>query len=552
MIKRWAAMLIFLGIGAYVFAGGTKEVTPQNAMQASSNVATSMQALEKSTADAAFAASPKGTVNAAWKGKTFTIATLASGPNGAISGPLYFWRPYFQQLTGATYNIVEIPFGDLQAKIETDFSSGAGQYDAVVGPQFMMGDYVAHDWIIPIDKYLTDPAYPKQDLTAIAPSYQALDKYGSHWYAFNNDHDGMILYYRRDLFDNPKWQAEFKAKYNYAFPNPPQTWKQLVDVADFFNSVEWNGPGKPHQGIALHLKVGEQGFFDFLSIAAPYVVSPAPGSDPRMVTRYNNVFWFDPQTMKPLINTTPFVRALETEIALYKAGSPAQISWALGEAWNAFLTGQAAMCYSFGDVTPLAESAANSLIKGEVGAAPTPGSTDVYDFQTDKWIASTKINFVGNEDGASWSGVISRKASDPDLVAYFLAWQATMPINHWNTTWGFTGINPGTKFDFFPPFGYANVEDYVKAGYNKQDAIDYVDAWQKQDFEYPLSLPYLRIPGTPDYLESLDIHLSEALSGQVSAQVALDRIAADWNRITDRLGHDQQLKYYQEAIGYHS
>jgi hypothetical protein len=106
MIKRWAAMLIFLGFGAYVFAGGTKEATPQNAMQASSGVATSMQALEKSTADAAFAASPKGTVNPAWKGKTFTIATLASGPNGAISGPLYFWRPYFQQLTGATYKLI--------------------------------------------------------------------------------------------------------------------------------------------------------------------------------------------------------------------------------------------------------------------------------------------------------------------------------------------------------------------------------------------------------------------------------------------------------------
>jgi len=254
--------------------------------------------------------------------------------------------------------------------------------------------------------------------------------------------------------------------------------------------------------------------------------------------------------MKPLVNTAPFVKALETEIALYKAGSSAQLSWALGEAWNAFLGGQAAMCYSFGDVTPLAESAANSVIKGKVAASPTPGSTEVWDFQSKKWVKASGANLVGNVDGASWSGVISRKAKNPDLVAYFLAWQGAPEINHWNTTWGFTGINPGTKYDFFAPFGTAKVEDYVNAGYDRQDAIDYVNAYQKQDFEYPLQLPYLRIPGTPAYLESLDVHLSEALSGHVSAQEALNRIANDWDEITDRLGRDKQVKFYREAIGY--
>ena len=517
---------------------------------AQSSVAGGMQALEKQTADKAFADSPKGKPDPSWKGKTFTIATLASGPSGAISGPLYYWKPYFEKLTGATYRIVEIPFGDMQAKIETDFATGAGQYDAVVGPQFMMGDYVAHDWILPVDKYLSGAAFPKTDLESIAPAYRALDRYGAHWYAFNNDHDGMILYYRRDLLSDPKWKQQFQAKNGYALPDPPRTWKELVDVANFFNTVEWNGPGKPHQGVALHLKVGEQGFFDFLSIAAPYVVRPAAGPDPKRVTRYENVFWFDPTDMKPLVNTPPFVRALETETALLKAGAQAQLSWALGEAWNAFLTGQAAMTYSFGDVTPLAESAANSSIKGKVGAAPTPGSTELYDLQAQKWTTVAKPNLVWNVDGASWSGVISKKAKNPDLVAYLLAWQGTPAINHWNTVWGFTGINPGTKYDFFPPLGTAKVEDYVTSGYDRQDALDYVNAWQQQDFNYPTQLPYLRIPGTPSYLEALDIHLSEALSGQVSAQEALDRVAADWDQITDRLGRNNQVKSYQEAIGY--
>ena len=94
------------------------------------------------------------------------------------------------------------------------------------------------------------------------------------------------------------------------------------------------------------------------------------------------------------------------------------------------------------------------------------------------------------------------------------------------------------------------VQDYVAAGYDRQDAIDYVNAWQVQDFQYPLQLPYLRIPGTPAYLEALDIHLSEALSGQVSPQEALDRVASDWDQITDRLGRSGQIRSYQEAIGF--
>ena len=36
----------------------------------------------------------------------------------------------------------------------------------------------------------------------------------------------------------------------------------------------------------------------------------------------------------------------------------------------------------------------------------------------------------------------------------------------------------------------------------------------------------------------------------MSAQEALNRIASDWDEITDRLGRDKQVKFYREAIGY--
>ena len=64
-------------------------------------------------------------------------------------------------------------------------------------------------------------------------------------------------------------------------------------------------------------------------------------------------------------------------------------------------------------------------------------------------------------------------------------------------------------------------------------------------------LPYLRIRGTPEYWSVLDTELAAALGGRKTAQAALDDTAAAWNEITDRLGRDQQLEAYQQAIGYH-
>ncbi len=93
--------------------------------------------VERETAEAAFAAADKGNPDPAWRGKRFTVATLAAGPRASL-GPLYFWRPYFEQLTGATSDIAEIPFAEFQAKVLTDMATGQGTYDAIIGPMFLM------------------------------------------------------------------------------------------------------------------------------------------------------------------------------------------------------------------------------------------------------------------------------------------------------------------------------------------------------------------------------------------------------------------------------
>jgi hypothetical protein len=78
---------------------------------------------EAKTAQAAFDAADKGQPDPAWKGQKFTVGVYSAGQRGAVSGPVYFWRNKFEELTGASYDIVEIPYAELREKIYTDFQT---------------------------------------------------------------------------------------------------------------------------------------------------------------------------------------------------------------------------------------------------------------------------------------------------------------------------------------------------------------------------------------------------------------------------------------------
>lgn len=63
-------------------------------------------------------------------------------------------------------------------------------------------------------------------------------------YAFVQDGDAAILYYRKDVLNDPEKQEKFKAKYGYELPSPPKIWDQIIDVAEFFDGWGWDNDGK--------------------------------------------------------------------------------------------------------------------------------------------------------------------------------------------------------------------------------------------------------------------------------------------------------------------
>lgn len=480
-----------------------------------------------------------------FEGVNITVLTLDSGPKGGISGPLHAFRPVWEELTGGTVDIALVPITDLYAKMMLDLRQGTGLYDAIIVGAFFYGDLIAGDYIIPIEDYMNSGEYPQWSYDVMPDSLKNLHMWNGVAYGVLNDADGQVLYYRSDVLNDPKWQAEFKAANGHDMVVPPKTWQQLLEISQFFNGKNWDAnDADPDSGTVLHLKVGEQGHYHFQSLSAPFAITPGDAVD-----QYHNVYWFDPTDMKPLINSPGHVKALEFLQELHKTGPAAQVGWSLGEAWDYFLRGKSVFVFSWGDVGSLCQDESRSKIKGVCAAAILPSSNTYWDHEKQEWVETDEPPLVGNTTGGSWHGVISAFSENPDAAYSFLALMAIKPVSMWSAQNGWTGVDPGYYYQFLEPEGEATVEDYVKAGWDANDVTSYTKAYY-DNFTAPTMLTYLRIEGAPEYWDIMDKNLSAAMSGEKSAQQALDDTAASWEEITDRLGRDKILQQYQEAIGY--
>ncbi|HMC14902.1 MAG TPA: extracellular solute-binding protein, partial [Albitalea sp.] len=399
-----------------------------------------------------------------------------------------------------------------------------------------LGDLVAGDYIVAYDKYYNDPRFPQWSIDDVLPAPRSLLSYAGKKYMVANDHDGQVMYYRRDLFADPKHQAAFQQKFGYPL-GVPKTWDQFRDAAEYFNGRDLNGDGTPDHGVSMHLKVGAQGMFHFMSFSAPFVIGP---NNPKL-------YWFDPQTMKPLLESPGHVRALKVLTDLVKFGPKEMLNWDLGKSWDHFLGGRAALTFTWGDLGALAQQE-GSKVKGKVGVAPMPGTREHYSVAQGSWVKTAQPNQVGNVTGGSWAGVISKYSRAPEATYYLLALMANKEKSRVYAARGWDGIDPGRSFHFLPPDGTAKIEDYLKFGWAEADVRDYSKAYF-DNFTNKLQLPYLRIPGAFSYWQALDVHLGEAVNGQMSPEAALKAAAVDFEEITIRLGREQQRRAYRASLG---
>ena len=464
-------------------------------------------------------------------GQTIVVVTQTGR---SIGGPVEDFAPEWEAMTGGEVQLQQFAFGELYEKMIASFETGSVDYDVMIFPADWAGDFMAPGYLEPIPQAMLD----ELDQDDIIPLYaDRITAWGDTVYALPYDGDSHMMYYRKDLINpNSPYAADFEAEYGYPL-DEPQSWDQYFDMATFFNGreVETAGEVFPIAGVGEAQRRNAQSYWVYLSHAAAY--AKAPG---------NPCFFFDCEDMTPEVNNPGFVRALEEYIALRDLGPEEMINWDVADTRVQFPAGCCVFNIDWGDVGPISYNPDASVIVGQTGFAPLPGATEYWDSQADAWV--TPEEGVNRAPFIAFGGWIIGVAADSDVkeaALDFAAFMARPELVRVLATIPDSGINPSR-------YSQLDVEDvslWVESGFDEEGAVDYLSAIL-EGIDHPNVVLDIRIRGSAEYLNILDTEISRALVGEISAQEALDNVAAQWNDLTDRLGRDTQLEQYRASVGF--
>jgi multiple sugar transport system substrate-binding protein len=464
---------------------------------------------------------PNGIGKTSFKGVKL-VAVSQTGPQ--VSGPLQEYKSVWEKKTGGTVEVQTFPFGDLFQKIRTAFVSGANPFDVLVYASDWAGDIMGSGYVIQVPQKIQE----EMEYKNLIPAYRdRILSWGGKIYGLPYDGDAHMMYYRNDLLTDPKYQQEFKAKFGYELPAPPRTWQQYYDIAKFFNGMTIDG--QTIYGAGTAYKPHAQSYWTFLGIAASF--ARAPG---------NSAYFFDPNTMKPEINNPGFVKALDFYTELVKVGPPGVTNWDVGDIRSNFPAGKVVEAIDWGDVGPLASDPNSSVVVGKWGSALEPGVDRYWDNRKKAWVntfnQSPYLAFGG------WIQGITSNSKNKDAALDFAAFMGNPVMSLRLCVEPGTGVNPHFTSDL------SNLPAWTKLGMTLPEAKQYLDAIGNI-IGSQNNVVDLRIPGAAEYFDALDTQLAQAVAGQISSKAALDAVAQQWNQITDRLGHAQQLKLYRQMLG---
>ena len=450
---------------------------------------------------------------------------VVSGPAGQVECILN-WTGDWEERTGATVAVNPIPFSDVDSKVLT--ATGTGTFLADV---YYLGSQTAGQ-LMGAGQVLEVPAEFQENL-GLDDIPEVYNQFQLSWngkmYGIPWDGDMLMLNYRSDLLGDPTFQQEFKEQYGYDLA-APQSWSQYANIAEFFTGKDLNGDGSQGYGLVELPMRKNHAWNGFLSRAAGYAKHP---DDPA--------FFFDPETMTPRINNPGFVKALDDWTTALQWGPPDMLSYDWAANAQSFVGGHAALNIQWGDIGPMSVDPEVSVVKDKVGFDTIPGSTEVWNPATDAWETMDTPNKAPFAGFGGWIYVVPKLTRNADAAFDLAAHLGSPEVRLQAVTTPGCGANPSALAQLDPAV-------WVAAGFSQEAADAYTQAIE-DSLTDPNVVFDLRIPGIQDYKDALEIAITKALSGEASSQEALDEAAAEWERITDRLGRDQQGQYYRESLG---
>ncbi|MBX9455153.1 MAG: sugar ABC transporter substrate-binding protein [Rhizobium sp.] len=447
--------------------------------------------------------------------------------NVLFRGLLYAWEQY----TGAKINWIDLAQADYNARLQQSIATGTVDFDiAEMGAPFE-GDVcgkglasVMPDWVkqqIEMDDYVGYLQAP-------------VGTWDGKTYRISVDGDCHNFNYRTDVFGSADLAKAWKDEGHEGDWGVPTTWQKVQEVTKFLKGKQLDG-----QDLYGYLDApkgwGGFGFYFLASRATAYAKHPD-----------DKAWLFDADTMKPRINNPAWVRTIQDVIDALPSLPADQLNADPGTtAFQQFLAGTGSMVAWWGDVGSMAKTSDTSVIGDSVGFSILPGSDDVYNAKTGQWDKlSSGPNFAPNMAYIGW-GIYVMARVDSDPVKQKAAWSAAAhlggkDISLWTSAYP-SGMQPYRNSHF-------NIPEWVEAGYDEAFITGYLNS-EKDSYNHPNAAIEPRIPGIFQYYSVAEDELAKIFAGQMTAQEGADNIAAAWEKITDQIGRENQIKLYKASLG---
>jgi multiple sugar transport system substrate-binding protein len=357
-------------------------------------------------------------------------------------------------------------------------------------------------------------------------------RWGDQKYAVPILGDAPVCFYRRDLFNDPKYADEFERLKGRKL-KPPTTWEEFAEIAEYFNGK--SGPSLPP------LPAGNDALDrEFQTIAASYVMKAVKSVELDKRDRdHGDIFSFhyNLTTGEPRIATPGFVAALKLHCRLQPCRPPGTAP----HPPEAFANGKAVLCLA--DAHWIKRFQQNEKL--DFGIIRVPGSSQVFDFDSGAPLKITGSNYVPYLGAVGWVGVVPRGAAHEEA-----AWSLLAELSSGKTSrdivvepeWGGGAVRLSqlkeqagwSSFRLDPAATNALVTEVL---HPTQVHISVSNPTTR-----------LRLPNAAEHEQALVAELRAALAGQKTPEQALTTAAERW-RVLDGNDKKQIKDDYARSLG---
>ena len=386
----------------------------------------------------------------------------------------------FEKESGHKMSFEFVPWPNFADRMLNELNSGGGLCDLMIGDSQWIGGAAENGQYIKLNDFFAKEGISMDDfIPATVTGYSEWPKGTPNYWALPAFGDVVGWTYRKDWFERPELQKEYKGKYGRDLA-VPKSLDELKDIAQFFQNRKIDG--KTVYGAAIYTERGSEGITMGVTNAL-----------------YNYGFEYSnpakPYDLKGFVNSKEAAAGLEFYKELYDTATPPGSSnWYMGENIDAYKSGQVALQMNFAFIWPGVEADPN-VGGGKSGYFPNPPGP------------------AGNFAQLGGQGISVVASSDKQAAALeYIKWFAQKEVqDKWWRAGGYSALKAVVEDP-----GFVSSQPYAKTFLDSMAIVK--DFWAE--------------PAYADLLLPMQERIHDyVIAGKGTAQEALDGLVDDWTEV---------------------